>query len=306
MINSISLYFQTKLTPAHCGRRRIATHISQLALVCLLQLFFTWPSFAAAELPAVSGLMEKAFEADLSSYYDEKNSSALLFLGDEHTFNPELPRIAMIEKMFTAFRPTLLIVEGGNWPVAQSGSEAVRKYSELGFTRYLAAQHNVRVQSFDPDNPALVSHALKLHSASEVKLYLALRLVPQWRATGTNESLQQKMDAFLHPKNSLANFGADMSADTKPGNIAELDALVRANFGADIDWRQADAHAGIAGRKFEPLLATDKTINNMRNLALRTSIIDAMRAGNRGLVMTGETHLSATLQTLMQQLGELK
>lgn len=306
MFNSSALRVQTNISLDRRRRPSIATTICLLALVGLFQLFCAWPAYAGAELPAVSGLMEKAYDADLSTYYDEKNSSAVLFLGGEHTFNPELPRIAVIEKLFVAFRPTLLIVEGGDWPVAQSGNEAVRKYSELGFARYLAAQHHVRAQSFDPDNAALVRFALKAHSATDVKLYLAMRLVPQWRATGTDETMRQKMEDFLNPKNSLTNFGPAMPGNSKPVNVLELDALMRSDFGADIDWRQADAHAGIAGRKFDRLLATDKTINNFRNLALRNSIVEAMRANNRVMVITGVSHLAATLQPLMQQLGEFK
>jgi hypothetical protein len=306
MLNISLPRFSGACIPSRSAHQRNLVRCWLAVLFCLQQLFFVPQAHAAAELPAVAGLLEKAFEADLSTYYDEKKSTAILFLADEHTFNPNEPRIGMIEKLFNAFRPTLLIVEGGNWPVAQSGEDAVRRYSELGFARYIAAKNQIRAQTFEPSTAEQVAVALKNHSARNVKLYWALRLVPQWRATSTPETLQAKMNTFLAPQNSQTNFGAAMPASTVPTNVAELDALIKSDFGADVDWRQADAHAGIAGRKFPQLLGPDKSINDMRNNALQISILDAMRAGNRVLVVTGVTHLSATLKPLMQQLEEFK
>jgi hypothetical protein len=263
-------------------------------------------AYARSELPAVSSLAEQAFDAGVSTYYDEKDSSALLHVGDEHTFNPDSPQIVVIEKLFTAFQPTLVIVEGGNWPLASSAREAVSKFSEMGFVRYLAAQHNIQVRSFEPDNAAQVSFALQSHSALDVKRYLALRMVPQWRSTQTDEVLRKTMNGFLSPANSKGNFGAGMPTNAEPRSVEELDSLVRRDFGPSLDWRNADAHAGIDGLQFEQLVAIDRTINGLRNTALINCVVDAMRSGQRVFLVTGVTHLSAAMQPLARQLKEFK
>src|SRR6266478_2078831 len=62
----------------------------------------------------------------------------LLYYGAAHTYKPDDPQLAEIEKLWTDFRPDIAFNEGGNPPVEQVRDEAIKKYGEPGLIRFLA------------------------------------------------------------------------------------------------------------------------------------------------------------------------
>lgn len=265
----------------------------------LVFLNFTNPIFAQTPLPQIQILAEQAFQKGVSTLYKEKKSSALLYLGIRHTFDSTDPQIALIEKFFTEFRPTLVLIEGGNWPIAASKSDAIKLYGEMGFTRFLAATGKIESRSFDPHDSTQITEALKYHSPEDVKLYFLLRMVPQFRAREGLEAVNDRMAKYL----TSSYFDLSLLANTAPKNLQELNEMFILRFGPSVDWRTVDANLSISDKKFKLLLDIDKTVNDFRNNAIEKEIFDAMDKNSRVMILSGYTHLGALAQRIMKNLA---
>ena len=266
-------------------------------------LYFINPIYAQAELPQIKKLAEEGFQKGVSTLYSEKKSSALLYVGIRHTYESSDPQIALIEKFFAEFRPTLVLIEGGNWPVAASKSDAIKRYGEMGFLRFLAASEKLESRSFDTDLHIEITEALKYHSPEDVKLYFLLRMVPQFRARDGFEAVNDRMAEYLNLIHTSNSFGLSLPPNTAPKNLQELNEMFILRFGPSVDWRTVDANLSISDKKFKLLLDIDKTVNEFRNNAIEKEIFDAMDKNFRVMILSGYTHLGALAKRIMKNLA---
>jgi hypothetical protein len=257
---------------------------------------------APAQSPAIVTLAEEFSHQGLGVIYKVKKNAALLYLGTRHTFDPEDDQIEAIEKFLAEFRPTLVVVEGGDWPLAADKTQAIRKYGEFGFARFLAGQKNIRWKSFEPTLDDEMAEVLKQHTPTEAKLYYALRLVPQWVATDSG-NIEQNMAAFLAPEKSLANFGKHFPPDTKPRTVAELAEVCQTQFPELKDWRKIGFQYTEIGKKTSVFHKVQKTSSAMRNRAIEAEIFAAMAKGERVMVLAGINHLGGTVSSVLSKLA---
>ncbi len=240
--------------------------------------------------PAVTAVADDYGQQGLSVLYKEKKHAALLYLGTEHSHDPEHEEMAAIEKFVATFQPTLIVVEGGYWPLEANKTEAIRRHGEFGFARFLAAKNNIRWKSFEPPLDEETAQVLAQHAATDAKLYYALRMVPQWVQQETATTIEQKMAAFLSAEKSLVNFGKNFPADTRPLTVDELVELCAVKLPELRDWRKIGTTYNEIGKKANSFYAVKKTTTAIRNQAIEKEMVAAIEKGERVMVLAGGGH----------------
>ena len=280
--------------------------LTKLALVFNLVLLGGLPSHAAEsgqpDSPKAESPISDIQRYNLSALYEDENGVSLVFIGTRHTFDPANPQIEGIERLFQKFKPTLVLTEGGIWPVAPTKIQAIKRYGELGFTRYLAANANVKSQSADATSIEDYNAVLKQYSPSETKLYFALRYVPQWAKQETGLSMDENMTKFL----GSAEFTQAFPADAPPRNIKELELLCAKIIPNLKDWRSIQFDLSFDGGKSNTLIEIDRVANTFRNAHIEKKIIEGLKQGDRVFVITGVTHLGKILPSLQPKLAKLQ
>ena len=238
-------------------------------------------------ITAVNSLTKDSAQYKLNSLYFENKGKELLFIGSNHTFDPADPQITGVEALFKAFEPTLVLIEGGDWPIAANKSEAVLKYGELGFTRFLATNAKTKAVSADAPLGVVVAEGLKRHSPVDTKLYFALRLVPQWAKQQTGKSIEENMREYL----ASPKFNSYFPANTQPNNIEELVNHLANRIPALKDWKSIQFNMAFDGGSQSMLNDVDLTVNTFRNNYFKEQIFAGLRKGERVFVIAGHTHL---------------
>lgn len=277
-------------------RRASCTTVVRSLLAIALTGFLHGRTWAQAELQSpqaiqerLSALSSRAIDIGLSSYFFVGPQCGLLFVGTRHAFDPTTPLFPVLNEQFQTFRPDELIVEGGQWPPMLNREQTIRHQGEMGYLTSLGRQAGLTTSSFEPNQLELVARAAQTHTVEQVKLYMTLRMVPQWRATFGIQALPEHAQSFLAHEPPI---------DAGPHTPEELDFLVRQGYGSAADWRQIDEHLRIGGTRDATVLAVDTTVNGIRNDALLQAIETTLRKKRRVMVAAGTTHLAALIGRL--------
>lgn len=142
---------------------------------------------------------------------------SLLYFGAQHTYDPNHAQIAQIEKLWKEFRPTVAYNEGGNPSLSKTIEEAVSKSGEPGLVRFLAWRDKVPVFSLEPSRADEAAMLLKTYTPEQVKVFYALRPVPQYRKRKNDETIEAFMTRLLGNLSHIAGL------EGAPNSIAELD-----------------------------------------------------------------------------------
>ena len=106
-------------------------------------------------------------------------SGTLLYYAANHTYKPDDPQIAEIQKLWSEFRPDIAPNEGGNPPFAPTIEEAVTRYGEAGLIRFLARRDDVPVVSIDPSRSEETAYLSKRFTREQIKMFHLVRGVAQ-------------------------------------------------------------------------------------------------------------------------------
>ncbi len=217
----------------------------------------------------------------------------LLYLGVEHTVCIQHPNLIQIELAWDHFHPTLAFSEGGVWPLCDSRDEAVRRFGEGGLLRYLAARDSVPIRSLEPKRADEVRKLRRYFSAEEIKLYYALRNIPQCgKSCNADIRLEDYLTGMLNCINNVQGLtGA-------PRNIEELESSVRRLLPDLDDWRT------IPAKWFDP--AQDHTFLNhiarrsaeVRDRHMVLQLTAAVRRGGRVFAVAGYHHVEMQKKAL--------
>lgn len=281
--------------------------LTQFCFPCLTLVFLlTQPLFAYDGIQPSTADVESptdlARKYNLSTYYLDENGVGLVFVGTRHTFDLKDSQIEGIERLFEKFQPTLVLLEGGEWPVANSKEDAIKRYGEIGFTRFLASRRSINTQSADAQTSEEYFSVLKRHTAIETKLYYALRFVPQWSREESVVSIDEKMSKFLNPTN-FPQYGL---AESAPRNIKDLEMLCAQLIPNLKDWRTVQFDLTFDGGNSVLLNEIDKTANTFRNQFIAEKVLSGLEKGERVFIVTGVTHLAKILPELRKKLSKLK
>jgi hypothetical protein len=257
-----------------------------------------WLTLAAPSLllGATTSLPDKPSRAEdfraargssVAVFASPKVNPVLLFLGTYHSFEPSDPQHAEIERLFKKFSPTLVMIEGGDWPVAGSREAAITRYAEMGWTRLLAARAGVQALSFEPSMADEIAAVLQEFPAEDVKLYYTLRWVPQFNITDPDD-----LDVLV--ERELRRLGRYHGLNVPPRTLEELAKLAQRRLNIR-DWRSlgyewtdpvTQRHPTAMSFLNEVAAASAR----VRDASLQQQARAAVARGERVLVIAGRAH----------------
>lgn len=126
----------------------------------------------------------------------------LYYFGSSHTYDAADPQFEILKKYFSDFsektkeKNTIVLVEGGNWPIGQNEQEAIDFYGEMGYAVYLAVQKNIEWASPEPSKEYLYGQFKKYFNQEEIIYFYFASILVQYMRTSKklelNNHLQQK------------------------------------------------------------------------------------------------------------------
>ena len=211
---------------------------------------------------------------------------ALLYFGAQHTSDPQHSQIAQIEKLWKEFRPTLALNEGGDPPVLKTAQEAVSRIGEAGLVRYLAARDKVPVRSLEPSRADEAAFLLKTYTPEQVKVFYALRQVPQFRNSKRDETIETHLEFVLGKWLSSVP-----GLEGSPRNLSEFERSCLWFSPALKSWRE------VPQSWFDPLAShaytnqISRLSGEFRDLHMVKLLIDEVKPGKRVFAVVGGSHV---------------
>ncbi len=210
---------------------------------------------------------------------------ALLYFGAQHTYDPKDAQIAQIQKLWKEFRPTVAYNEGGNPSLSKTIEEAVSKSGEAGLVRFLAAGDKIPALSLEPDRTGEATMLLKTYTVEQVKVFYALRPVPQYRKRKNDENIEAFMTRLL------GNLSRISGLEGAPSSVADLDRSCLWLSPHLKDWRSVEQSW------FDPVVShaytnqISRLSSEFRDLHMVKLLVDEVRQGKRVFAVVGGSHV---------------
>jgi hypothetical protein len=261
-----------------------------------MKLRFLFSSLLVAS--SVAGAQEK--DAGLMTYDEysktrhsspyivelEIGKGALLYFGAQHTNDPKSPQIAQIEKLWGQFRPTVAFNEGGDPPVLKSVDEAVSRVGEAGLARFLAARDKVPVHSLEPGLADEVTFLLRSYTPEQVKVFYALRQIPQFRNSKRDETIE------THMKFVLDKWLADVPGlEGAPRNLTEFERSCLWLSPRLKDWRETPADWFDPTKSEAYTNQVSRLSSEFRDRHMIKLLTEAVKKGARVFAVVGFSHV---------------
>jgi hypothetical protein len=260
----------------------------KISIASLIVLLFALSAVTAQEkTPSVMTFDEYAKVRHGYPYIVELQigKGALLYFGAQHTFDPKDAQIAQIEKRWKEFRPTVAYNEGGNPSVSKTLDEAVSKSGEPGLVRFLAARDKVPAFSLEPSQVDEAAMLLKTYTSEQVKVYYALRPIPQFRKRKNDETIE----AFM--TNVLGFLSRISGLESAPNSVAELEKSCLWLSPQLKDWRDVEQswYDPVASHAYTNHIS--RLSSEFRDLHMVKLLIDEVKQGKRVFAVVGGSHV---------------
>ena len=222
---------------------------------------------------------------------------ALLYYGARHTNAPAHPQVKEIERLWTAFKPTMAYNEGGSPPVEQTSDLAVERYGEAGLVRFLAARDDIPVASLDPDRGEEVAYLRQSFAATDVKLFFVLRAVAQYIGARGRDGVENELQRVLAIFNRLPGLSGP------PRSVEEVDSAFTSRLPG-----QGSYHATPL-KWFDPtvdetfLNEISRASNEYRDRAIIAKLDRSVADDHRVFAVVGGTHVVMQERALGALLG---
>jgi len=137
------------------------------------------------------------------TYKIEKNAQYVYYFGSKHSYDPASTQFEEIKTFFNDFlhhtkkESSIVLVEGGERPVAKSERESILEGGEMNFVTYLAHKEDLQITS--PEIPSqkrfeiLQEHFPK----EEVVYYCFIQVCWQWNNIKEKPNLKDYIKVFL-------------------------------------------------------------------------------------------------------------
>ena len=156
----------------------------------------------------------------------------LLYYGARHTYKPDDPQIAEIQKLWADFHPDIAMNEGGNPPPAATIEETVTQSGEAGLIRFLARRDDVPIVSIDPSRAEETAYLSKRYSREQIKMFNLVRTVAQQIQNHDPAKVDDELARVLDIYNATPGLGGS------PTTVAEFVQIYRHYF-PDGDYKSA-------------------------------------------------------------------
>ncbi len=193
-------------------------------------------------------------------YIIKKGEQCLYYFGSKHSFDPENPQFEDIRNFFKDFvnhttkENSIILVEGGERPVAQSEKEAILEGAEMNFVTYLASKSDWQVTSPEISDQKRFEVLHEYFPKEEIAYYCFIQVCWQWNNIENKNDFKEYIQVFL--ENNKKKSGWD-----------EMDFSYE---------HMMNIHMRLFNTPFDP---TDKDfLSSIMNPRFKTSIINKISA----------------------------
>lgn len=216
----------------------------------------------------------------------EGQTGALVYYGSWHTNNPDDPQIADMAARWNSFEPTVALTENRGGFVPGGKRRAVKMLGEFGQLIEMGKRDNLTILSLETTWEDEIAMVTSRFSPAEATLFYTLRVYLSERGDETDLTRQNKLAAHL-----LKKRGSRPGLEGSLNSLDELDALWKASFDSDTDWRSLPPEAIWPGDKPTRLQAISRFVNEIRDRHMAAVILDFLRKGERVFAVAGGSHV---------------
>ncbi len=247
-------------------------------------------SVVLAKVPALAAPLRTPAEHDAMQRWPyvievEGERGLTLVVGLRHTNDPEDPQIAELRRRFSAFAPTLVLVEGRlGWHFGGAAS-LLQRFGESGEAVTLAVTAGVPYASMEPDAAAEVIDAVEAFGPAKTLAFYTLRVFVSERDQGLlGDDLDAEAGALLRKRGARTGL-----AEALP-DVAALDRFWAEDGLPGLEWRTLPANAlwRSGGDAWTHRIA--ERINAFRDRYFVAALVDAVNRGERVLAVCGSSH----------------
>lgn len=280
--------------PAH-GRRRwikIAGTILALWAISAAWLLGTaWysvPRYLPRSVPAETArILSDADYGALSESHARpyvyelgaEEGGRVLVFGAEHTMQPDDPQLGEVRARWSAFSPTIALVESDLGMLFPAFMDPVRTFGETGFVHALARADSIPTVSWEPPESVVLQSALDQGFTRE---QVALRWILNPYFSNLRHGRPVDPEAFV--RDTLRERAAAPGIAGALATMADVEEAWARAFPSGPDWRDVSDQYGLPGF----LGAMD--LNGPRDVHLVSCVAELVRAGERVFVICGSGH----------------
>lgn len=209
----------------------------------------------------------------------------LLYYGTFHTVNPGSAIIRDIARRWEAFKPSLVLSEGGVRPLEKSRREAVCIHGEQGWLRFLADRQGVPIKSIEPRRIREVYRLLKEFDPVQIKIFYILR------QAAVNRMLNRESQTVREARFLLSNLLKLKEFRGHPRNLEELVERVYRLFPRLTDWRRVPEEWFGSTPKGGWLNRMSRVVSHYRNRHMIRMVMRELKKGNRIFAVVGRSHV---------------
>ncbi|MBS3819997.1 hypothetical protein KGY73_10925 [bacterium] len=234
---------------------------------------------------------------DSRIFYLDSNQCGLLYYGAFHTFNPDDFQIKEIEKLWTSFRPTLAYSEGRLCPLIKNRTEAIEKYGEQGFLRFLADRDEVKYRCLDPtlDNQTRFLMQKRFHTY-QIKVYFLLRRAIIEREIQGSKENSDSLLKIIKWFNKSRFFRGPIQ------NFADFEKYASSLFPELESWREVPSSYFYSKQKGKFLFQIHEILMEYRDQIMLNKLIKSLNQGNRIFALVGKSHVVAQETIILSRL----
>jgi hypothetical protein len=214
----------------------------------------------------------------------------LVYFGAKHTYDPNDPELAQMEKFWLKLKPDVAFFEGAdpeNIPAPVKTREEIVRGGEPSFVLFLASRDGVPVKTLEPSRRDEIALLLEKYSAEEVKVFYVLRQIPEFKSGQHDETIDS------YTRNVLGWLSLTPELKGPPRTIAELKASCSRLFPRLVDWRE------VPQAWFDP--AVSQPLTYLNDISLRLSefrdrhmlmlLTEQVAQGKRVFATVGASHV---------------
>jgi hypothetical protein len=190
----------------------------------------------------------------------------------------------VIESLWSQVEPELAFNEGGDPPTEASKEEAIRRYGEAGFVRFLAARDRVPVASLDPTKAQLAAVLSPTFGAELVKMSFVLSQVRHHRLNPISTFEEHMALTF-----SLLNHTPGLEGP--PRSLTELAQLFESRFPGAGSYRDMPDSWTDPVKEINVINELSRRTNEERDRFMVQLLVGRVRQGRRVFAVVGETHV---------------
>ncbi|MBF8295517.1 MAG: hypothetical protein HW389_2062 [Bacteroidetes bacterium] len=222
----------------------------------------------------------------------KNDRGSVLLFGAEHTKKSDDPQVVQIRSEWSAFKPTVALVEGRLGFLFRWFSDPVEQYGESGGVLDLAKKDGIPVFSWEPPMEKEVEWMLQKYPARRVALLYVLRPYVSNLRHGKPENPDSYVEEYREKRTQYNGLEGTLPS------MQAIDSIWRADFSAFKDWRETSDEYGWPGYLGD--LASSS--NAFRDEHFARVIIDLVNKGHSVFAVSGSSHavkLDAALQAAL-------